>query len=150
MRNFLFCVTLLMVITGSAAASSLDMWGLRAGLTDDSHYDQVFVGGHVLIAQPLAHIEFLPSGELGFGDDDNMLSLNADLFYNFTELETPDWQFKVGGGLALHLASSNELGLSAAGQILKKLGSGNQVFGEIRVGIEDSPDLKLAIGINFF
>ncbi len=155
MKTTLFCVALLTLLAGPATADSLELWGVRTGLTKDNNFDQFFVGAHAAFGQPFPHIDFRPSVELGFGDSTTFLAVNGDLFYDFSELATPEWAFRAGAGLALNYYdfesgdSHNDLGLNVAGQVQRSLDNGNQAFVEIRLGIEDSPDFKLALGLNF-
>jgi len=150
MKSILLSISLLLALTASATAGSFEMWGLQAGLTDDDNFNQSYIGGQVLVLQPVSYIDCLTGAEIGFGNGNAVLSIQADLFYNFTELETRVWQLKAGFGLTQYFKSADDLGLSVAGQILRKLIYNKQVFAEIRFGLVDSPDFKLAIGINFF
>ena len=100
-----------------------------------------------------------PGIELGFGDDITLLAINGDLIYEFTELETVEWGFYVGGSLSLYHASfdsglgggsETDVGLTAVGGVKRKMLNGNDLFVELRLNIIDSPDFKFTVGITLF
>jgi hypothetical protein len=128
----------------------------RIGYTSDENFDQIHIGGHVELAQPVLGLSFRPGIEVGFGDDVTFIAINGDMVYTFPELATADWSFYAGGGLALNIIKADgggdneDLGLNAVGGIVKSLESGNDLFFELRLGVEDSPDVKLTLGLTLF
>ena len=139
----------------STAAAALP-WGFWTGYTGDSDYKQWFVGGQLEVADLLPRTTLTPNIEIGFGDNITILALNLDLFYDFTELATHDWSFYAGAGVALNhfnpqdSDANTQFGLNIAGGVGYMLTSGNKLFGELRFGLEDSPDFKLALGFTWY
>ncbi len=148
----------LLALFAAAGAQAAVPYGFRGGLT--SQPDQFHVGAHTVVSEPFAGVDLQPGIDIGFGDNVTLVSLNGDLIYRFTELETADWGFYVGGSLGLYYlnwdspgrsdGSESELGATGLGGIIHKMTSGNEVFLELRLNIVDAPDLKLTAGINFF
>ena len=147
---------LLLATVAAAHAETAIPWGFRAGYTGDSDFQQLFVGCHAEVARPFGNTGLQPSLEIGFGDDIFVIALNLDLFYQFTELAQKDWSFYAGGGVAINhfnpdgLSSHTEFGLNVAGGVGLMISRSNRLFTEIRIGLEDSPDFKISLGLTFF
>jgi hypothetical protein len=149
--------TLLVLLLLAAAPSAWAMaLGPRIGYTDDEDFNQIHIGFHMELAEPIIGVKFNPNLEVGFGDDVTLLAFNGDFLYTFPELATNDWSFYAGGGLALNIAKVDkgddhkDLGLNAVGGIVRKLEGGSDVFLELRLGLEDSPGFKITTGLIFF
>ncbi|MFO7652825.1 MAG: hypothetical protein R6X25_03280 [Candidatus Krumholzibacteriia bacterium] len=143
------------IIAGQAAAAPAIPLGARLGYTHDDGLDQFHVGGHARVAEFTRNVFLQPSVELGFGDDATLLAFNGDLFYDFTEFATSQWTFYAGGGIVLSYFERGgfddwNFGLDLAGGAGYHVSPGTRVFGEIRIGLEDTPDLKLTAGVTFF
>ncbi len=131
-------------------------WGPRLGLTVTP--DQVHLGLHADFGDFAPRVRFQPNVELGFGDHERVGAINAEAFYRFL----PDgdlWNPYLGGGLGLNLVSfsgegfhhdsETDLGLNLLGGVEKEIMPGNRVFAEMKVGLVDSPDLKITAGWTF-
>ena len=146
---------LLVLCTATADAAGMG-YGPRIGYTHDAGLDQVHVGGQALIGDFGTNLVVIPSLEVGFGSDMTLLALNGDVVYDFTELATATWGFYAGLGLAFNrwnydTGNHNDVGMNAVVGTTWSLPSGrNEAFGELRIGIEDSPDFKLTFGVNVF
>jgi hypothetical protein len=131
-------------------------FGPRVGYTRDVSLDQIHFGGQAWIADLFGNtIVILPSVEFGLGAGATLLAINGDVVYEFTEFAQNDWSFYAGAGLALNRYDSEasggtEFGLNALGGATRKLPGNKVAFGELRLGIEDSPDVKLTFGLTFF
>lgn len=126
-------------------AAAQDGPGVRAGLS--ANPDQFFIGGHY-VTQPLVdRLRFQPNVEAGFGSDTTLVAFNAE--FGFWMRFNPDWQAYVGGGPAMNVYSSNhrdttdvEPGFNVLAGVRRRGG----LFFELKVGVLDSPDVKLAVG----
>ena len=84
----------------ASAASAADMglygWGLRIGVGDDP--DQIVVGLHQDFGEFVENLRFQPSFDLGFGDDQTLVSLAIPVQYRFPGSAATPY---IGAGLQL-------------------------------------------------
>jgi opacity protein-like surface antigen len=157
MRKVL-AVIIIALLTAAPAAIAKAPLGVHGGFSFDP--DQIVIGGHMRVSEPYVGWIVQPSLDLGFGDKVTSFIFNGDMLYTFPELQTSEWGFYAGAGLALAFYqldisgpgddSQTEVGLNIIGGVTKKLISGNELMGEFRVGVDNIPDVKLLIGITFF
>jgi hypothetical protein len=149
-------VAIVLIAMASMPAAAQTSWGPRGGITFDP--DQVHVGFHVDTGELFPDGYFVPNLEVGFGDHMTLIALNPELLYRFPQLAGRPWRFYVGGGLGInwlnwnddHLGnddSDTELGLNALGGMSRRLPGGNVLFLELKIGLADSPDAKITIGL---
>jgi hypothetical protein len=135
-----------------AAASSVAAGGIgpRLGLTGDP--DQVHVGLHVHAGDLAPNLAFVPSFDVGIGDETVLFSVNFDFKYVFATRTR--WRPYAGAGPALHVLNrdnaddNTEVGLGLIGGLQTPTRSG-AFFGEMRLGLVDSPDFKFTVGWAF-
>lgn len=98
----------LLAIAASAAMAqegpSFRGWGLRAGVSDRP--DQLIVGAQVDLGELFDNVIFIPNLELGVGDDQNILSLTAPVFYRWPE--SGPFDFYGGGGISTGFVDRDE------------------------------------------
>ena len=148
--------SLLLAATPAFARSD---WGLRGGLTIDP--DQVHVGTHLNGGEVFDDGYFLPNVEIGFGDHGTLIALNPELVYRFDRRTRSRWGFYIGGGLGIniydrddglrdnHDDTDTELGLNILGGMSRARRGGGDVFLELKLGVADSPEAKLTVGLGF-
>jgi hypothetical protein len=155
MKKILAIAALVAFGTGTAAAGPSIPLGVRIGYTADS-FNQFHFGGHARVGEIVRNLAFQPSVELGLGDNVTLLAGNADIFYEFTELQTSDWAFYAGGGVVLSYidvdpgGDDTNFGLDIAGGARYTVSQNKRLFGEVRIGLEDAPDFKISVGLTFF
>lgn len=131
-------------------------FGLRAGYTSWDSFNQTHVGAHLKMGEVLPNVDFTPNVEVGFGDNLTLVAFNGDLAYNFTEFVGFPWNLSAGGSLGLFYLNPDlgetdtQLGLSAVIGLERTLANDHQVLFEVRVGLMDSPDLKISLGYTLF
>ena len=95
---------------------------------------------------------FRPNVEVGIGDDVTLVAINLELVYTIP-IDNRPWSLYAGGGPAANVYSSRgRRGDGDVGGGLNFLiGAQHRggLFGELKVGAIDSPDIKLTIGYVF-
>lgn len=134
-----------------ASGARADGFGPRVGLTGDP--DQVHMGMHFPTLPLSPNLGFMASFEVGVGDNTTLFSGNMDFKYIFPT-RTGSWRPYAGVGPALHLLDRDnvdddmEVGLGLFGGMQTATRSG-AFFGEMRLGVADSPDFKFTVGWMF-
>jgi len=151
---------ILVVFTTKLAAQGLDGiqyegWGVRGGLSSDP--DQGYGGVHVNMGEFTKDVRFRPSVELGFGDDQTVLQMLAEVHYVFSNVQT--WQPYVGGGLGLTYVnyddnhnddSDTDLSFNPMVGIETAIDESRKFFFEIKLGLTDNdPDIKFGVGVSW-
>ncbi|MEN8008552.1 MAG: hypothetical protein ABFS42_16200 [Candidatus Krumholzibacteriota bacterium] len=150
MKRTILLTFALCLMTSAAFAGG---FGLRGGLTLDP--DQFHFGGHYNVGQIFEPMRLVPNVEVGFGDNHTFWALNADLIWDI-----PESAFSIGGELGLNIVhvdvgrdpitgidysdTRSDFGLSILGDYRFNA----QWFGEMKLGLSDSPDLKLTVGFD--
>jgi hypothetical protein len=154
----LCALSALVPITAYAEGAAVNSYGPRVGFS--SNPDQLVVGGQLSVGNVTPEITFDPNVELGFGDNVTLIAFNLDMHYHF-DLSGSNWRPYAGAGLGINFVSEDlPPGISAdnsstnvGGQLIGgasvPTASGNQFFGELKLGIGDVPDFKLLVGWNF-
>ncbi len=143
----------LTVCATTVSASSLSNYGARFGVSVDP--DQFTLGMYAAMPEFAPGLSFRPSADLGFGDDALTLMGNADVQYTFHATEgrlVPH----VGGGITLFWfdpdpgESDAEVGISLYGGVEFAMKGYKTGSFELRLGVDDVPDLKLVYGLGFY
>lgn len=153
--NRFVIVLLVLACAGTAVAGAIPPLGIRGGYTNWEDSDQFHLGAHAKLGDLFQNVAFTPGFEIGFDSDITVLTLNGDVAYRFTELFEAPWGPYGGGSLSFNFvdwygSSNTDLGLSLLAGTTYDLDGGNQLLGEIRVGLMDSPGFKLTFGYTFF
>ena len=156
---FVVPVALLLVIAPVLARDlAYSGWGLRAGLADDP--DQVLFGAHLDLGEFAEQVRFVPSVELGVGDDHTILAFTAPALYRWEGLEDTDVVPYAGGGLTAALIDHDsghgrgddndfELAVKAIGGAEWQLPSGRRFSVELQLVFGDVYDLQVLAGWTF-
>ncbi len=142
-------------------AAALPNFGARAGFT--SGPDQIHLGAHAEVLEFTPGLLFLPSVEVGLGDDRTLWALNGEVAWTIERAEWRSWRPYVGGGLGIFILnidlpdappgfddSRTDAGLSALIGVARTLNLGHKFFAEVKVGLEDAPDVKVTAGLTFY
>jgi hypothetical protein len=153
MKKIITVALVVFLFAGLAQASENIPMGLRAGFT--SGPDQFHIGAHAFTGEIFSGVDLSPNIEIGFGSNSTIIALNGDFTYSFTELMTAPWGFYAGGELGLiysdfTVGSDTNLGLSGLCGLTKAFDNGHYGLAELKLGLLDSPDLKITIGYTFF
>ncbi len=154
-RTLTIALLLLALSAGSCLALDVPI-GPRLGYTHWDGINQMHFGAHAKLGELFPNVELIPNLEMGFNNGYTIIMLNGDLAYKFTELTSTTYGLYGGGSLSLNyldhdlLEGNLDLGLSALVGATRRLDNGDEVLGEIRLGILDSPGFKLTFGYTFF
>lgn len=151
--RIIFACLLALLLAAPPVLADDPAYGLRLGYTSDGDLDQMHAGGHVAVVRITPNIEVVPSLEIGFGDG-TLLALNGDVIYELSELAGRRWRYYAGGGPLLSRYShgrhrSTDFALSLVVGAARELRPTRTLFGELRLGLEDAPALKLTAGLTF-
>ena len=67
-----------------------------------THPDQVHFGAHLDFGQFAKHVRFQPNAELGFGDNVDLFTVNAEAAYRFST-QWDMWSPYLGGGIGANI-----------------------------------------------
>ncbi len=160
MRKFvvaLFALTLLAGAPAAAHAGAFTDFGPHFGFS--SGPSQIVIGGHLEIVDVAPDVDFVPSVDLGLGDNTTLISVNGDLHYRF-HLQGQRWQPYAGAGVGIHFFSFDHLGPGVDNSVTRAGGhfivgadvptkTGSRFFTELKLGFGDGPDFKALAGWSF-
>lgn len=146
-------ISLAVCLLAASVASAELGFGPRLGYTSSGSLDQFHFGGHLVLPDLGTNVHLIPSLEVGSGDG-TLIALNGDLVYEFTELATGGWGLYAGGGPVITRydgdgADQTDFALNVVIGSTFDIRSDRHLFGELRLGIEDAPDVKLTLGLTF-
>jgi len=143
----------MVILFAAAGASAQVKFGLRAGASVDP--DQFHFGGHMVSEPLVADLTFRPNMEIGVGSDVTGVTANLEFAYR---IPIPKRQFGIyfGAGPALNIyrfgdshRRRNDTDVGGGFNILVGLEHRKGLMGEIKVGLIDSPELKITFGYTF-
>jgi hypothetical protein len=145
-RSVLAIASLAALVSFVPAAFAESSVGFRTGLALDP--DDFVVGLHFHTGPLAQDLHFVPSAEVGFGDD-TFIAGNMDLHYIFNS--TSHLHPYAGGGLTLNWFDKPDevdFGGSLLGGISLGETSLGKMFFETKIGLGDVPDWKFLVGWN--
>ena len=152
LRRLIFSTAVLVMLPAAAFAGSYNYYGPHLGFSAGP--DQFVVGGHLQWNGVAPQLAFAPGVDLAFGNDLNLVSLNADFHYQLSGKSR--WQPYVGGGAGFHFPSGDNIGnndVYIGGHFILGAAVATQgrsrFFTEMKLGLADSPDFKALAGWNF-
>ena len=139
------------VLCAAAPAHAQSHAGVRAGISGDP--GQFFFGGHVETRPLLEHLTFRPNVEIGLGDGLTLVAVNLEFAY-WVPLDRRAWRLYLGAGPAAIITSVDTRNgrdghVGGGFNLLVGLQHREGLFTELKVGMMDSPELKLTIGYSF-
>ncbi|MBI4551506.1 MAG: hypothetical protein HY710_04515 [Candidatus Latescibacteria bacterium] len=126
--------------------------GLRGGATIEP--DQVHIGFHVQ-TMIVPQWRFQPNVEIGVNDDVTLIALNPELNYLFVTRTRVKPYLGVGPGINIVDSrrpfgrTDTEVGINFVFGFEIPLRSVHTFMTELKVGVGDSPDLKMTFGVTF-
>jgi hypothetical protein len=157
LRRSLLALAILTLLPAASFAAPFTAFGPHLGFS--SGPDQFVIGGHLQWGDVAPSLDFVPSVDLGFGDNATLVSINGDFRYRLDTRTT--WQPYLGGGIGIHFISVNNAGpfgqdasdTQAGGHFLAGADVATQnhsrFFVEMKLGFADSPDFNALAGWSF-
>ncbi|HEY7476134.1 MAG TPA: hypothetical protein VH679_14040 [Vicinamibacterales bacterium] len=121
--------------------------GVRAGVSGDP--DQFYFGGHVETKPLIDRLTFRPNAEIGLGDGITLVTANIEFAY-WIPIRNKPVSVYLGGGPALVIGDHNDdTDVGGGFNILVGVQHRKGLFAELKVGFNDSPDIKFGVGYAF-
>ncbi len=145
-------LALTLAVSAVASVASAQSFGLRAGASGSP--DQFYAGLHAETSPVADRVTFRPNAEVGVGDGVTLLALNLEFVYR-QPLTNSSWSLLAGGGPAANLYSfdgdrgrGSDSDFGGGLNFLLGLEHRGGFFTEVKVGLIDSPSIKVGVGIN--
>ena len=120
--------------------------GIRAGVS--ANPDQFYFGGHFETPALVDRLHFRPNIEIGVGNNVTLYAFNVEFAYHIPT--GSNWYTYVGAGPALNLYKVRGNTNSQGGfNLLVGVQHQGGLFAEVKAGLADSPDFKVAVGYAF-
>lgn len=149
-RGLRIVVCTVAVLTAAAIPAAAQSFGLRAGASGSP--DQFYVGAHVETRPIADRVTFRPNIEVGVGDNITTLAGNLEFVFRHP-LPSSSWTLLAGGGPSANLYSfdgpGDDTDFGGGLNLLVGMEHRGGFFGEVKVGLIDSPSIKVGVGFNF-
>jgi hypothetical protein len=140
----------LVALCCAAPAAAQTRIGIRAGASGDP--DQFVFGMHVDTSPLIEHLTFRPNVEVGVGDNLTLIGLNVEFAY-WVPIRNSRWQVYFPVGPAANIYSfddgpgrRSDTSVEGGFNIGVGVQHGRGLFTEFKVGVIDSPDVKIVVG----
>lgn len=153
LQRVIITLAILVMLPSAASAGSFKYYGPHVGFGQGP--DQTVIGGQLQWNGVAPRMAFVPGIDYGFNEVSSVIALNGDFHYQLT-YDTA-WQPYVGAGVGLHVwqdrvrpergSDTQPGGHLIVGAAIRNQ-SGGRFFTEMKLGLGDSPDLKLLAGLN--
>jgi hypothetical protein len=143
-----FQILTVIACLGASSAMAQTGFGLRAGVTADPN--QFHFGAHFVSDPLISNLTFRPNLEIGVGNDITTVAANFEFAYRIPIPKTPASAY-IGAGPALNVFRHHGGNTDTGGgfNVLLGLEHKKGLFGELKVGALDSPELKFTVGYTF-
>lgn len=144
--------TLALGIMMWAAPAQGQTFGLRAGASAEP--DQFYFGVHADTSPIADRISFRPNVEVGIGNDMTLVAVNLE-FVLRQDIQSSEWTLLAGAGPAANFYSfdggrgRNDSDIGGGLNLLVGIEHRGGFFGEVKVGLIDSPSVKFGVGFSF-
>lgn len=137
----------LILLVGSSSARAQNL-GLGAEVGISGGPNQFYVGGNYTSPAIANYVQARPNVEIGFGDDQTLLAVNFDFIHN-QKLKNHPASIYFGGGPSFNTSFTTGDHETGAGFDVLVGASSGRFFGEVKLGVGNSPTIKAGVGYNF-
>ena len=137
-----------LALTWPASTHAQEGFGVRGGLSVDP--DQFYFGAHYVTSPIASRVRFQPNLEVGVGD--HLTTVAANFEFAYWARMNRDWQLYAGGGPAVNyydFEGDHEGDTEPGLNLMLGFRHRGGLFFEMKVGVNDSPDLKFGVGYTF-
>ena len=138
-------LALLLVGSASARAQNVGLGGV-VGISGGPN--QFYVGGNYTTPAIAGYVQARPNVEVGFGDSETLLAVNFDFIHNQRMKKHPA-SIYFGGGPSFNTSFTTGTSTTGAGFDVLVGASAGRWFGEVKLGVGNSPTLKAGVGFTF-
>ena len=144
-------LTIVMFFLASGGLMAQTGVGIRAGVTADPN--QFHFGMHFVTDPLFPHFTFRPNLEVGVGSHVTTIAANFEFAYGIP-IPKSEFSAYLGAGPSLNIyrfsePRGNNTETGGGFNVLVGLEHRRGLFGELKVGALDSPNLKFTIGFTF-
>jgi hypothetical protein len=151
-HRVIMTLAILVLLPATASAGPFNYYGPHVGFGQGP--DQTVIGGQLQWNGVAPRTAFVPGIDYGFNDLGSVLTVNADFHYQLS-YETA-WQPYAGLGAEMNVWRDNGLGgtrqTQSGGHLIVGAAirnrSGGRFFTELKLGLGDTPDMKMLLGWN--
>jgi hypothetical protein len=153
-HRVIMTLAVLVLLPAAASAGPFTYYGPHIGFGNGP--DQTVIGGQLQMNGVAPRLAFVPGLDYGFNDVSSVLTLNGDFHYQLSN-ETA-WQPYAGLGAEVNFwqetdrRGRDESSTSTGGHLIlgaaTRNRTGGRFFTELKLGLGDSPDMKLLLGWN--
>lgn len=144
-RRLCLAVSFALALVAFVVPAQADM-GARVGASIDP--DHFYMGLDGDLGELINRLTFRVGADLGLGDPDTLLAINVDFVFHPAG-RLGRWRPYVGIGPGLNLFLDDDSDVKGGLNFLGGLQHRDRFFVEVRIGVIDSPDLKIGAGVRF-
>jgi hypothetical protein len=138
----------LVLLQGVPALAQSGGAGLRAGVSGSP--DQFYFGGHLDTGPIVDRLSFRPNVEIGLGDNVTTIAGNFEFAY-WWPLRRHPVSIYAGGGPAVNIfrygpSFGSHTDVNPGFNLLLGVAHRQGLFGELKIGLLDSPEVKFGVG----
>jgi hypothetical protein len=155
-HRVIITLAILVLLPAAASAGPFNYYGPHIGFGQGP--DQTVIGGQLQWNGIAPRMAFVPGVDYGFNDVSSVLTLNGDFHYNLSYettwqpyvglgAEVNNWRETVGRNRDRTETSTTTGGHVVVGAAIRNR-TGGRFFTELKLGLGDSPDMKMLLGWN--
>ncbi|MDE3154921.1 MAG: hypothetical protein KGN76_07440 [Acidobacteriota bacterium] len=149
MRGRALAAVAAVIVCGAQARPALAQQGPGVEVGASGGPNQFYVGANYLTTPIADGVRFRPAFEVGVGDSETLVGVNFD-FVDRIQLRRTPWKLYFGGGPGLNIIRHAGVTNSGGGfDFVLGVQHPKGLFTEVKVGVLDSPSVKVGVGWTF-
>ncbi|MGH3164659.1 MAG: hypothetical protein ACRDN0_02050 [Trebonia sp.] len=136
----------LLAMSGTASAQNLGP-GAEVGISGGPN--QFYIGGNYTTPSIAGYVQFRPNVEIGFGNSQTLLAVNFDFIHNTPVKKKHHVSVYYGAGPSFNTSFTTGTNSTGGGFDVLVGATSGKFFGEVKLGVGNSPTVKVGIGYSF-